>query len=285
MGSLWWKKTSYLYDPLVLPGTALVAEDSRGRELGGFTLSELLDANYDTFDGKIFFAYSPPADKTDSRYEEDFEELNHGILVKIQRKNETKPLTAEQYRLETLDVWKGVVKQMFADIKDENKYHVESFELKTRNPFFKRMLNRATTLLDLASRPDTEGPKLISLAEAVMFIEVARTYHQATREDPTMMKNLGIAYLQMFRNTEEAYEQYLPEMEDIFDGAGLGEWWSEQFSVANWKDWAKLRWYKSFGAFLDMPGAEEDPEYASVKMGYDNAKPKNVTVQAEEQSQ
>lgn len=119
-----------------------------------------------------------------------------------------------------------------------------------------------------------EGRKLHSLSEACAWIEMARLNDKMTSESPSVWKNLGLGYMSIVRNKEKS----IPAIGDIFQGSAnsfltesmINIWWDRKGDVNEWKAWSTTRWSDTWGLFLEMKGANQDPSYEGVKSMYDS---------------
>ena len=95
-----------------------------------------------------------------------------------------------------------------------------------------------------------------------------------TSESPSVWKNLGLGYMSIVRNKENR----IPVIGDIFKGstnsfltASMTDiWWDQKGDVSAWKAWSTTRWRDTWGFFLKMSGANQDPSYKDVKSMYES---------------
>ena len=135
---------------------------------------ELVDANIDRFGGNIFIG--GPLNYVDPEFDESYEEIPHGFVRRVERRNGGKmPIVAEEFRTTSLEAWKVVTSRVHS-LPDEKKYDESTWEYTIRREFFTHLVSRATYLLDLAliseGRQGT-APALSSIAEAVFWLELA----------------------------------------------------------------------------------------------------------------
>mmetsp|Transcript_39037 Transcript_39037/g.57329 ORF Transcript_39037/g.57329 Transcript_39037/m.57329 type:complete len:789 (-) Transcript_39037:593-2959(-) len=274
MSYKWWETKRKLYPKVSFPGTHYTMENTQQWIDGGFTLSELLDANYQSFGGKIFVGGR--ITYTDQSYLSEYDEIPHGLVRHIMKKN-YEDGTVESFRKRSLKAWRIVAGHHVNNLPDETKYPRETWEWTIRREFFDHFMSRATHLLDMAVTMEGKNePVLKSLAEAAFWLELSAVHDSDISLSPALKKNVGLAYMHMVRNKEK---MALPYVEDIFSGKNNTDfisvmndiWLSQKLSSRenDWKSWASQRWQTSWKEFLDMDGAKEEPSYYQVKAIYD----------------
>ena len=262
-----------MYPSVIFPGNYYAKENTQRWLDGGFTFSELLNANTKRHGKKMFIGghltYQEPS------YSNEFEEIPHGIVRQIIKKKDGLTLKAEQYRRKSHDIWKIVANEHASGLPDQAKYKQDTWEWTVRREFFDHFMDRATYLLDLAvSQENMKGEKLPSLAEAIAWIEIARINDEMVSKSASVWKNLGLGYMSIVRNKENS----IPGMVDIFKGSensfladSLKDvWWDRVGDVNEWKSWSTRRWSDTWGSFLKIDKAKEDPSYRNVKSIYDS---------------
>eukprot|EP00957_Ditylum_brightwellii_P030613 2320030-Ditylum_brightwellii.AAC.1 len=160
-----------LYPKVSFPGTHYTMENTQQWIDGGFTLSELLDANYQSFGGKIFVGGR--ITYTDQSYLSEYDEIPHGLVRHIMKKN-YEDGTVESFRKRSLKAWRIVAGHHVNNLPDETKYPRETWEWTIRREFFDHFMSRATHLLDMAVTMEGKNePVLKSLAEAAFWLELS----------------------------------------------------------------------------------------------------------------
>ena len=115
-----------MYPHITFPGKYYTRENTQRWHDGGFTFSELLNANSETHGDKIFLGgmLSYP----DSAFERDFDEIPHGIVRKIVKKREGSFIKAEDYRQLSYKVWKVIANEHSSGLPNEMRYKEDTWE-------------------------------------------------------------------------------------------------------------------------------------------------------------
>lgn len=261
----WWQHKRQLYPEMKFPGTHYIQGNPLQRKNGGFTFSELLDANYSGSNG-LFIGGKPTF--PDPNYVHGYEEIPYGIVSKIVKKSEKS--SPEAFRIESKQVWTKIMHEYAVGLPDITRYGDETWERTIVREFFDHFVSRATHLLDLAVSQN-EDPKvetLRALVEACAWLEMAHRNDKLSSRSIGLWKNLGLGYMNIVRNNES----FIPSLDELRHSQSLMEhdindiWWDDaNTSTADWKTWASRRWQFSWNKFLHMDGAELDQSYESVK--------------------
>jgi hypothetical protein len=266
----WWETKIPLYPEMTFPGKQYVQGKPKWQN-GGFTFSELLDANSDTSNG-IFIAGNPSF--PDPAYAHKFEEVPHGIVSEIVKKNEV-VMASETFRVDSQDTWKQVLKQYATSgLPDKNKYDQVTWESTIVREFYDHFVSRATYLLDIAVKENESGTGnglvVPSLAEACAWLELAMINDESSAQSPPLWKNLGLGYLHLVKSKETN----IPILSDLLDpnatsflGVDMQVWWDGDSK--NWKTWASNRWQIAWSHYLGMKDAKSDESFEAVKSLYD----------------
>lgn len=258
----WFQEKQQLHQGIKFPGSHYTKANTVAWLNGGFTFAEFIDANPDF---NIFIAGRLSHD--DPAYIDRYEEHPHGLVRHITRRSNSIG-AAEVYRNSSLNAWKTVAKHLPPQkLPPETKYTEYTWEWTVKKEFVDHLVSRSTYLLDIALRgPQTQV--LPSLAEAAAWLEVATSLDEKLDNSPSMKKNLGLAYMNIVRSSEN----HFPILENIFDSISndtmhfrLGRNDSE-----DWKSWATRQWQRSWGEFLEMDSAREEADYHSVKQIYES---------------
>ncbi len=270
----WWKSKHALYDDVSFPGTHYTRGNTMSWLNGGFTFSEFIDANLDTFGSNIFIGgklnFEDPA--FTGRYEEE----PFGLVRRIQKRDSSK--SAELYRSDSLGTWRVVSKHLSSNLPPDEKYPSTTWESTIRREFFDHLVSRSTYLLDLAlkqnERPGS-GRTLPAIVEAAAWLELAQSWDMKTYARlSSMKKNLGLAYMNIVRSKDVRF----PNIEDIFhdDSNADGEhhrlnWWRrESAEDDNWKTWATTRWKSEWEEFLELDSSKLEPGYMQIRNIYES---------------
>ena len=266
----WWETKIPLYPDMTFPGKQYVQGNTPKWQNGGFTFSELLDANSDTSNG-IFIAGKPSF--PDPAYTHKFEEVSHGIVSEIVKKNEVS-MSSEKFRVDSQDTWNQVLKQYATSgLPAKSKYDQVTWESTIVREFYDHFVSRATYLLDLAVKENASGTGnglvVPSLAEACAWLELAMINDESSAQSPALWKNLGLGYLHLVKSKETN----IPILSDLLDpnatsflDVDMQVWWDGD---SDWKTWASNRWQIAWSHYLGMKEAKSDESYASVKSLYD----------------
>lgn len=262
----WFGSKRQLYDNLSFPGTHYSLGSS------GFTMAELLDQNY--LEGHIFIV--GPLNYPDQEYRERYEEIPFGFSRRIVLKEEEPGL--ESFRAESHGAW-SIIAEQFASgggLPDPTRYDESTWEYTISVMFWDAITQRATHLLDLATREDYESDiALTSIVEANAWLEMAVANDDKAASSPSVRKNLGLGYMKIVQNKNLGSDCLLPALEDVFTEAvgnqqsfiDLSEhWWSEK--DGDCKGWASSRWESNWYEFLSMDGAKALPDYGQIQAIY-----------------
>ena len=278
------------------------------RKARGFSFSELIDTNYDTFQGKIFIGgyISYP----DNNYKTHYDEVPHGIVRKIVKRHSPYDVknTMEDFRKKSGLIWNIIAKEHATGLPDPILHGKDTWEWTVRREFFDHFVSRATYLLDqavnegnnheektyyLERKKQVDTPVLTSLVEAIYWLEIARINDDLVSESPSLWKNLGLGYMHMVRNKEgvgigEEKASNLPTIKDLFSKTKNAKltrsidniWWKKKEKTKdmqavvdkddNWKGWASTRWQNTWETFLEMEEAKSDPSYTTIKNMYES---------------
>eukprot|EP00970_Alexandrium_tamarense_P020005 scaffold14715_cov221-Alexandrium_tamarense.AAC.1 len=260
-----------LYSDISFPGTHYTKGNTQKWLDGGFTFAELIESNFDAFDGNIFIGGN--LNYEDPVFSSEYEEVPYGLVRKIVKKPHGS--SAEEYRVDSLRSWSIVSKHLSSNLPNGVKYTQSTWEWTIRREFFDHMVSRSTFLLDLALK-EAQSRVLPSIAESAAWLELASSWddkHLST--SPSMKKNLGLAYMNIVRNKES---DHFPLVQDIFVGDGGNtnstrhNWWSGSSTEEgdNWKGWATIRWKEEWGSFLTIESSKFEPGYDQVKSIYES---------------
>lgn len=263
----WWSTKHRLYPDIYFPGSHYSSQRD-----GGFTFAQLMDANKN-FEGKAFIGGN--LSHRDEIYETKYDEVPHGIVRRIIKKEDNALQRPETFRRQSKRVWQVIAAEHSTGLPSVSKYGPETWEWTIRREFFEHFVSRATHLLDLAVSNDHESDrtKIKSIVEALSWLEAARLNDDISDESAALWKNLGIAYLNMVRNKE----MLLPKVENIFSETAnefllksvQSMWWNNGNKTKDWKSWSSLRWQQSWNHFLGMHTAKKDHSYEQVKNIFD----------------
>ena len=263
----WWETKRALYDGVVnFPGTHYTRVNTlpwqEGKQEGGFSFSEFVDANIERSDifvgGRLNF--------DDPAYNERYEEVPFGLVRQIKRRDSPTE-SSESYRADSLRVWRTVARHLASDLPSEQKYPPSTWEWTIRREFFDHLVSRATFLLDLSLKEEDQQNVLPSIAESAAWLELASSLDSAQYAgQPSMKKNLGLAYMNIVRSKETSF----PSIEDIFaaDAEHMLNWWT--WEEGPWKEWSTTRWRESWEAFLALDSSNTEPGYDQIKMIFES---------------
>lgn len=241
---------------------------------GGFTFTQLIDSNIDAFDGNIFIGGKINYD--DRLFNTQYEEVPHGLIRRIEARNKASVHPVEAYRQDSLKTWTIVSNHLASNLPSSTKYPSSTWEWTITREFFDHMISRSTYLLDMAlNNNDGTQQVLPSIAEAAAWLELASSWDTEGNHkvSPSMKKNLGLAYMNIVRSSEEIF----PIVADIFNAneQHRRKWWSVGHSGKDdndesWKAWATIRWKEEWGSFLALDSAKAEPGYGQVKAIYES---------------
>ena len=264
----WWITKHSLYPNIKFPGNHYTKENTKSWLEGGFTFTEILKAN-EHLSGKIFVGGQLSYEE--AGYTANYIEEPFGMTRRFMKKSKRSAISAEEYRKQSLIIWKKIAKQYSSlGLPIEQQYPEETWEWTINREFYFHMVNRATHLLDLAvSQRESGLPLLKSLIDAAAWLETV-SLSDSLSVTPSLKKNLGIAYMHMVRNKEPGNE-LLPKVEDVFADAGWNltmvldrKSWHDG-NTRDWKNWASVKWNETWGEFLSMPRAKDDASYHQVE--------------------
>jgi hypothetical protein len=267
----WFEAKRQLYDKLSFPGTHYTYLANSASP--GFTIAELLEQNYQTLSGNVFII--GPLNYPDEEYRERYEEIPFGFARRIVLKEEEPGL--DSFRAESHAVW-SVVAKNFASVglPDAVRYDASTWEFTIGVMFWQALTERATHLLDLATREGTKSSRALgSLVEACAWLEMAVANDDKAASSPNARKNLGVGYMKIVQRKDLGPDCILPPLEDVFEATGnqsllnLSEhWWNEAKDGGDCKSWASARWQSHWKEFLSMDQAKALPDYGQVETIY-----------------
>ena len=270
----WWKSKRALYDDVSFPGTHYTRGNTMSWVSGGFTFSEFIDANLDTFGRNIFIGGS--LNFEDTIFNGKYEEEPFGLVRRIQKRDSSK--SAELYRSDSLEPWRVVSKHLSSNLPPDEKYPSTTWESTIRREFFDHLVSRSTYLLDLALKQNErpgKGMTLPAIVEAAAWLELAQSWDMNTyARRSSMKKNLGLAYMNIVRSKDARF----PNIEDIFhddsnvDGLHhqLNWWRRESAEDDSWKNWATTRWKSEWEQFLELDSSKLEPGYMQIRNIYES---------------
>ena len=266
----WWKTKHHLYPRLTFPGTHY-GPTNDGQS---FTFSQFLSYNYDTCDGKIFIGgiinYEDPF------YEQDYNEIPHGFVRHIVRKDAAQD--PETFRSTSEKAWQIIAKNHASGLPDDQKYPASTWESTITIEFWSHLTSRATHLLDLCVSSERANigsiPIIRSLTESTAWLELASANSDPSNGNPDLKKNLGLGYMYMVRNHELGPNSPLPPVEDTFGNFSFTHslsdlWWSSDMNGGDWKNWASKRWKDVWGDLIRMDRAKGLPDFAKILSIYE----------------
>ena len=106
---------------------------------GGFTFSELIDANIEYFEGNIFLGGT--INYADRLFEERYEEIPHGLVRKIAPRTIQSTYPVEHYRKYSLETWSIVSQHLSSNLPCSKKYPSSTWEWTIAREFFEHMVN------------------------------------------------------------------------------------------------------------------------------------------------
>ncbi|KAL3790678.1 hypothetical protein HJC23_009778 [Cyclotella cryptica] len=264
-----------LYPDVAFPGTHYTKGNTLSWVNGGFTFSELVDANMNKFDRKIFIGGKINYD--DIAFTNKYEEIPHGLVRKIvPRLNETYH-PAETYRLDSTRDWIVVSGHLSRNLPSYEKYPSSTWEWTISREFFEHMVSRSTYLLDLALKNNGHSQLVLpSIVEAAGWLELASSWDTEGeyKTSPPMKKNLGLAYMNMVRSKETVKFPFVTDIFDV-DDRHYHNWWRQNLMTTqveydeSWKAWATSRWKEEWELFLKLDSSKTEQGYDQVKSMYD----------------
>jgi len=268
----WWQSKHDLYEHVSFPGSHYSRGNTLPWQNGGFTFSELIDANTEHFGSDIFIGGRLNFD--DQEYHASYHEIPFGLVrqIRSQEHIDISVETAESYRTFSLQPWTTIANHLSADLPCEKKYPQTEWEWTIRREFFDHMVSRSTHLLNLALNENgsvSSTNVLPSIVESALWLVIATSWDKDTyAEQSSMKKNLGLAYMNMVRSKESTN---FPIVDDIFDYNNETNWWSSESNEYNdWKEWASTRWRYEWEAFLGLESSKSEPGYLQIKQIYDS---------------
>ena len=268
----WWETKHKLYPHVEFPGSHYTKANSVQWNNGGFTFLEFMDSNYQSFDGGIYIGGNVNFDYSHREY---YEEIPHGMSRHLMKKTEAQAISADDFLRSSKNTWL-VLTNYHRSLPDSNIYPEETWEWTVAREFYSHLVARATYLLELAvseEKSNDVSSKLLALFDSAAWMEFAKLNDVEHSLDPSLAKNLGIAYMHIVRSK---MANNFTEIEDAvrnqqMAGTGLlekiGDHMPKHENI-DWKSWASQRWNESWGQFLRMKGAQQDRNYASVKSIY-----------------
>ena len=282
----WFQMKQSLYPNVTFPGTHYTQMNSIQWENGGFSFSELLEQNFDSFKGRVFIGGIL---NYDEEHLKGFEEIPFGMTRQFVRRDDLSNIIAEEYRRKSALAWR-VIGRYHEHLPDIYRYNEETWEWTIVREFYSHWLARATYLLDLAvkANPNNEPiSTLPALIESALWLEYARLADTTQIPQASLLKNVGLAYLHLVRTPDSKFQT--DHISNSFTSLKVGNIDMSEVLSGNWivrasnvddvKTWASSRWNLAWKEFLLMEDAQSDPSFEQIKFIYDqvnqSAKGKN----------
>lgn len=254
-----------LYPNIIFPGTHYSPWAN-----GGFTFSQLINANFAPLDGRIFIGGRINYDDPD--FNAKYEQVPHGLVRRVETRENAAAYSVEAYRQDSSNTWSIVSSYLASNLPQKEKYPRTTWEWTINREFFDHVISRSTYLLDLALKNNDGTQRVLpSIAEAAAWLELASIWDVEGNHgtSPSMKKNLGLSYMNIVRSKEGEF----PLVQDIFNTNEdyRRNWWpvSSANDGNDWKAWATIRWKEEWGSFLEMDSAKGEPGYEQVKAIYE----------------
>uniref|UniRef100_A0A7S3NHK6 Uncharacterized protein n=1 Tax=Aureoumbra lagunensis TaxID=44058 RepID=A0A7S3NHK6_9STRA len=277
----WWETRRKLYPHINWPGTHYTKELTVDwAHHGGFTFKELLDANYATFSGNVFFGGK--LSYADTGFHQVYDFIPYGLLKKIIHKQQSTQ-SLESIVKSTRKVWNITLSQLthHSGIPIEPIHSEETWEWTINRELFDHIAERAAFILERAiAEADSSSSSSIDektlkrrirhLFEAAIWLEYCIKYdnHLTT----AAVKNSGLADVHIVKSPTLSQS---PNVTDLFEYhkvlAGpdqkmktFSDLFPQAFS-SDYKTWASERFMYAWGDFLQREDARNDAQYDTIK--------------------
>ena len=139
------RKTKHqLYPDITFPGSHYTKGNTLPWANGGFTISELIDANLEAFRGNIFLGGK--INYNDDVFIEKYEEVPYGLVQRIATRESAASTPVESYREESLKTW-AIVASYASNLPCNKKYPSTTWEWTITREFFDHMVSSKRNIL------------------------------------------------------------------------------------------------------------------------------------------
>ena len=106
---------------------------------GGFTFSEFIDANMVAFQNNIFVGGK--INYQDNTFDAEYEEIPHGLVRRIETREEAASYPVEDFRQDSLGAWVIVASHLSSNLPCKKKYSSYTWEWTIAREFFEHMVS------------------------------------------------------------------------------------------------------------------------------------------------
>jgi hypothetical protein len=237
----------------VFPGTHYTRENTVDWAGGGFTFTELLNANYPLFHSSGVYI-GGHLNYQERQLHQLYTEVPHGMTRRFVPSARAKDQDPEQFRRQSLVAWNVVAKHYReaggGGLPEQSKYPEDTWEWTIPREFYSHVVNRASYLLEkaiaaqeqqqqqgkqLEQRDKNQNTKyqhnqlptsnadrsiLPSLVDSAGWLEMVAAMDERS-VTPALKKNLGLAYMHMVRNKEQIETVPLPPVAHFFGSSNM----------------------------------------------------------------
>lgn len=106
---------------------------------GGFSFSEFIDANFVEFRSNIFLGGK--INYQDNTFDAKYEEIPHGLVRRIETREEAASYPVEDFRQDSLGAWVIVASQLSSNLPCKEKFSSYTWEWTIAREFFEHMVS------------------------------------------------------------------------------------------------------------------------------------------------
>lgn len=127
-----------MYPDVTFPGSHYTRGNTLSWANGGFTISELIDANLEAFHGNVFIGGK--INYGDDAFIKKYEEVPHGLVRRIATRASIASVPVESYRKDSLKTWATVASHL-SNLPCNEKYPNTTWEWTISREFFDHMVS------------------------------------------------------------------------------------------------------------------------------------------------
>jgi hypothetical protein len=267
----WFSSQRRLLPDLHFPGThygaaaAAIAAKGGGKEERPFDIAELVDANYSR---RPFFMEGSP-NYADHYLVQRYDLVPEGLSFRIRSRRDVQSL--EDWMISSGEAWGKV--EMYLPrrgLPPPDKYTAEWWESTLRIIYVTHLAQSCAYAIERAiavAEADRTPKEIAAMLYGAVLGETALTWGAEDGDSPaaaSLLKNLGIAYMNMVRSATVMRLENLPRLPN----GGSSDLLPWGLNGSSWKDRASSRFLEMWGSFLQHPDAKDDPDYGRISEIY-----------------
>ena len=268
MMTFWWfYRQRQLFPEIVWPRLYLGggAQYQRGE---AFNFKELLDANKHRFEGGIYLG-GHVGEGAEGDYKNFYESIPHGLLSKLVPRGSHVDLRT--WLADSDAAWAKIHRRL-PKLPSTEKYDQETWEWTVGKDYWDHRATTATYLLDRITSEGECGPPCANQTFLLSsLVRCANELEDVIENDPAgapsnVWKNLGISYSRVVQGKFPANVVRAVAGDGKYPyRSSLRKRMVELGKRDDWMEHASQRTLESWRTFVNMPGAESDSSFATIK--------------------